>query len=171
MSISTYQACMPSLFASLKNLDHILARAQAFSDARKVNASVLLNYRLAPDMFPLSTQVQIACDTAKGCGARLAGVDMPRYEDNEADLAQLRERVAKTLSFLKGLAPEKFEGAEERTIELKFPNSSYSFTGLNYINHFVMPNFYFHMTCAYAILRHCGVELGKSDYLQGAVKA
>ncbi len=170
MSISTYQSCMPSLLASLKNLDHILAKAESFSAARKVNAQVLLNYRLAPDMLPLSSQIQIACDTAKGCGARLAGVDMPRFDDNEKDLAQLRERVAKTLTFLKGLKPESFDGAEEKTIELKFPNSSFSFTGLNYINHFVMPNFYFHMTCAYAILRHCGVELGKSDYLQGAAK-
>ena len=167
MSISVYQACIPALIHSLKNLHHILDKALEFSASKKLADGLLPAYRLAPDMLPLSAQIQIACDTAKGCGARLAGVDMPRFDDKEKTLEELQARIDKTLAFLKTLKPEQFEGAQEKQIELKFPNSSFSFTGLNYINHFVLPNFYFHMTTAYGILRHCGVALGKGDFLQG----
>lgn len=127
-----------------------------------------MGYRLAPDMLPLTSQVQIACDTAKGCGARLAGVDIPVFEDQEKSLAELKGRVEATLDFIKSLKPEAFDGAEDKTIELKFPNASFTFAGLHYVNHFVLPNFYFHMSIAYAILRHGGVELGKMDFIQGA---
>ena len=170
MSISIYQSCMPSVINSLQNLHHILGKAEEFAASKKLADATLPNFRLAVDMLPLSSQIQIACDTVKGCGARLAGVDMPKFEDNEKTLADLRLRIEKTLTFVKALKPEQFEGSEEKTIELKFPNSSFSFTGVNYVNHFVIPNFYFHMTTAYNILRHCGVSLGKSDFLQGATK-
>jgi hypothetical protein len=120
-------------------------------------------------MHPLSRQVQITCDTAKGAAGRLAGVDIPRHEDTETTLAELKQRVAKTLDFVKTVNAEQLKGAETRTIEIKFPSGSWKFTGLSYLNDFVLPNFYFHASMTYALLRHNGVEVGKSDFL-GAIQ-
>jgi len=123
--------------------------------------------RLAPDMLPLKNQVYIATDGAKGCGARLAGVEIPKYEDVETTLPELRARVAKTIAFLKTLDRKNFAGAENKEIVLKFPNSTHEYKGGDYVNKFVLPNVYFHITTAYGILRHLGVKLGKPDYLSG----
>jgi uncharacterized protein len=116
-------------------------------------------------MLPFTKQVQISCDTAKGCGARLAGIEIPKHEDNEVNLADLKHRVAKTLDFLKSISAEKLAGAESRAIEMKFPNRTLNFTGVEYLDNFALPNFFFHTTVAYALLRHNGVELGKMDFL------
>ncbi|MCP5161484.1 MAG: DUF1993 domain-containing protein [Hahellaceae bacterium] len=165
--MSMYSASLPSLIHMLGNLKKILQKAAAFAESRKINPEVLAAYRLAPDMLPLSSQIQIACDTAKGCGARLSGVEAPRFEDTEKNLVELQQRITNTLEFLKTLTPEQIDGTEDKFIELKFPSVTFQFKGVDYVNQFVLPNFYFHMTTAYGILRHCGVEIGKSDYLGG----
>jgi hypothetical protein len=116
-------------------------------------------------MYPLSRQVQIACDTAKGAGGRLAAMEIPKHEDTETTLPELKARIAKTLDFLKTITPEKVSGDESRTIEIKFPNGSWKFTALSYLNDFVLPNFYFHNAMVYALLRKSGVEIGKGDFL------
>jgi hypothetical protein len=116
-------------------------------------------------MFPLTRQVQIACDTAKGAAARLAGIDVPKHEDTEASLADLKQRIAKTVDFLRSVKPEMLKDAEGRSIELKFPNGTQKFTALAYLTDFVLPNFYFHVSMVYALLRKSGVEIGKPDYL------
>jgi uncharacterized protein len=121
--------------------------------------------RLIADMLPLSAQIQIACDTAKGAAARLAGVEVPKHEDTEATLAELKARVAKTLDFIKTIKSEQLQGAETREIVLKFPQTTLKFTGINYLTNFVLPNFFFHVTTAYALLRKNGVDLGKRDFL------
>lgn len=168
MNISMYNASMPQFIRMLNNLKNILEKAAGFAEQKRIDTKVLASYRLAPDMLPLSAQVQIACDTAKGCGARLAGVEMPRHEDNEKTIAELVTRVESTITFLKTLTAEQIDGSEDKHIVLKFPNSSFEFKGLNYLLGFAQPNFYFHCTTAYAILRHCGVEIGKMDYLGSA---
>ena len=168
MNISMYNASVPQFIRMLTNLKNILEKAASFAEQKRIDTKVLASYRLAPDMLPLSAQVQIACDTAKGCGARLAGVEMPRHEDNEKTIAELAARVESTIAFLKTLTAEQVDGSEDKHIVLKFPNSSFEFKGLNYLLGFAQPNFYFHCTTAYAILRHCGVEIGKMDYLGGA---
>ena len=168
MNISMYNASVPQFIRMLTNLKNILEKAASFAEQKRVDTKVLASYRLAPDMLPLSAQIQIACDTAKGCGARLAGVEMPRHEDNEKTIAELAARVESTIAFLKTLTAEQIDGNEDKHIVLKFPNSSFEFKGLNYLLGFAQPNFYFHCTTAYAILRHCGVEIGKMDYLGGA---
>lgn len=165
MSLSMYQASIPMLLRGLDNLAAILAKAAAHAAARKIAAEVFLNARLAPDMLPLVRQVQIVSDTAKGCAARLAGIEVPSYADTETSFAELQERLAKTVAFLKGVAPEQIDGSEERAIVLKAHDQEIHFTGRTYLLGFVLPNFYFHLTTAYAILRHNGVELGKKDYL------
>ena len=165
MSISMYQASIPPLVHTLKNLDGILAKAAAHAEARKIDPSVLISSRLYPDMFALARQVQIASDTAKGCGARLAGQEPPKYEDTEASFPELSARIQKTVAYLETLKPESIDGSEERTITLKLRNTSITFQGMRYLLNFVLPNFYFHATTAYAILRHNGVELGKPDFL------
>lgn len=168
MNIAMYNASVPQFIRMLTNLKNILEKAASFAEQKRVDTKVLASYRLAPDMLPLSAQVQIACDTAKGCGARLAGVEMPRHEDNEKTIAELVTRVESTIAFLKTLTAEQIDGSEDKHIVLKFPNSTFEFKGLNYLLGFAQPNFYFHCTTAYAILRHCGVEIGKMDYLGGA---
>lgn len=164
-SISMYNASVPMFIHMLGNLKNILQKGIAFAEARRIDTKVLAGWRLAPDMLPLSAQVQIACDTAKGCGARLAGIEAPKMEDNETTLQELVARIQATVDFLKTLKREQIEGSEEKHIVLKFPNTSFEFKGLNYLLGFVQPNFYFHVTTAYNILRHCGVEIGKMDYL------
>lgn len=160
-----YQASIPVLVHMLGNLDAILAKAAAHAQAKQIDPSALVNGRLHPDMFPLSRQVQIASDTAKGCGARLAGRDPPKYEDTEATFPELSARIRKTIAYLQTLDAAAIDGAEERAITLKLRDASVTFQGVAYLLNFVLPNFYFHVSTAYAILRHNGVELGKQDYL------
>ncbi|MDF3936182.1 DUF1993 domain-containing protein [Pseudomonas citronellolis] len=168
MSLSIYQISVPVFIRMLGNLSAILAKADAHAQAKSIDPAVLLGARLAPDMFPLSRQVQIASDAAKGCGARLAGIEIPSFADDEKSFADLQARITKTIDFLKGLKPEQFEGAETREITIKTPSRELHFKGLDFLLGFANANFYFHVTTTYAILRHNGVELGKMDFLGGA---
>ena len=165
MQISMYHASVPVLARALRNLAAILRKGEAHATERKIDPSVLLGYRLAPDMFALTRQVQIAADMAKGCVARLAGVEVPAYEDKEASFADLYARIEKTVAFIEGFQPAQVDGSEQRSVTLKTRNGDLNFQGLPYLLHFVLPNVYFHCTTAYAILRHCGVELGKKDFI------
>jgi hypothetical protein len=165
MSFSMSRVAL-ALETRLNALSKILDKAEAFAAAKKIEPSVLLNTRLAPDMFSLLQQVQAVTDLAKNGGARLAGLEPPRYEDNETTIAELKARIAKTVSFLKGLDHKAIDGAIDR--ELVFPLGPANkgrMTGGDYLNHFMLPNVYFHLTAAYVILRHCGVELSKPDFL------
>jgi hypothetical protein len=167
MTISMYQASVPVLLRQLNNLAAILKKAEAHADARKIDPSVFINARLAPDMFALARQVQIASDTAKGCAARLAGIEVPSYADTETTFAELQARIAKTVDFLKSIKPEQIDGSEERQVVLKMRSGDVTFRGQPYLLDFALPNLYFHFTTVYAILRHNGVEIGKMDYLGG----
>jgi hypothetical protein len=161
LAYSIYDASIPPLIHMLGSLSSILAKGDAHGGIDPGEA------RLAPDMLPLKAQVYIATDGAKGCGARLAGIDIPKYEDTETTFPELKARVAKTIAFLKSIDPKSLDGAENKQIVLKFPNSTHEFDGKGYVNNFVLPNCYFHITTAYGILRNKGVKLGKSDYLGG----
>jgi len=165
MSVSLDQVSLPIFTLSLNNLSAILDKAAAHADLKKVDAKALPQARLIVDMLPLSAQIQIACDTAKGAAARLAGIEIPKFEDTEATLPELKARVAKTLEFIKSVKPAQLQGAETREIVLTFPQTTLKFTGLNYLTNYALPNFFFHMTMAYALLRKNGVELGKRDFL------
>jgi len=165
MSISIYDVSIPALVRGLTNLNAILDKAVAHAAARKFDSLAFAQARLFPDMHPLTRQVQITCDTAKGAAARLAGVEIPKHEDNEKTLEDLRGRVAKTLDFVKSIDAARLKDAEGRAIELKFPNLTLKFTALKYVTDFVLPNFYFHISIAYALLRKGGVEVGKTDFL------
>jgi hypothetical protein len=165
MAISMYDVSIPIFTLSLSNLSAILDKAASHEEAKKVEPKVIPQARLIVDMLPLSAQIQIACDTAKGAAARLAGVEIPKHEDTEATLAELKARVAKTLDFIKTIKPEKLQGAETREIVLQLPQTTLKFTGINYLTNFVLPNFFFHVTTAYALLRKNGVDLGKRDFL------
>ena len=167
MSLSMYQASAPRFVKSLTQLSAILDKAQAHCEAKKIDPSVLINARLAPDMHPLARQIQMASDSAKGLGARLAGVDVPSFADTETTFAELQQRIAKTVDFLKGLKPEQLEGAADREVTLNLGGQKVPFKGSTYLTNFAFPNFYFHATTAYAILRHNGVEIGKRDFLGG----
>ncbi|TJY62351.1 DUF1993 domain-containing protein [Sinimarinibacterium sp. CAU 1509] len=160
-----YTQSVPLLQRALGSLAQILRKAQAHAEARKIDPQVLLSSRLYPDMFALARQVQIATDTAKGCAARLAGEEPPSYEDTESTFDELQARIVRTLDYLQSFRPEQIEGSEQREVTLKLRSGPIQFTGLSYLNGFVLPNIYFHVTTAYAILRHNGVELGKLDYL------
>jgi uncharacterized protein len=169
MSYSMAQASLPVLEIGLNALSGILDKAQAYASAKKIDAAVLLQTRLAPDMFALTRQVQIATDLAKNGGARLAGVEPPRFEDNETTVDQLKARLAKTVAYLKTLEGKKIDASADREITFPLgPTNKGHMKGDDYLTYFVLPNFYFHVTAAYAILRHCGVDLGKSDFL-GAI--
>jgi hypothetical protein len=165
MSISLYDFSIPALTRGLTNLSAILDKAAAHAAAKKFDSAVLAQARLFPDMHPLTRQVQIACDTAKGAAARLAGIEVPKHEDTEATLADLKARVAKTADFIKSITAAQMKDAEGRSIELKFPSGSWKFTAVGYLTDFVLPNFYFHLSMVYALLRKNGVEVGKGDYL------
>jgi len=165
MSISLYDVSIPIFTLSLNNLSAILDKAGTHAEVKKVDPKAIPAARLIVDMLPLSAQIQIACDTVKGAAARLAGVEIPKHEDTESMIPELKARVAKTLEFIKGIKPEQLQGAETRQIELKFPSGTLKFTGLSYLTNFVLPNFFFHMTMTYALLRKNGVELGKRDFL------
>lgn len=169
MTISIYDISIPALSRGLANLAAILDKAAAHAAARKYDSAVLLQLRLSPDMHPLVRQVQIACDTAKGAAGRLAGADIPKHEDAEATLDELKQRIGKTIEFLKTVTVAQFDSAEGRTIEIKFPNGAWKFTALSYVTDFVLPNFYFHESMVYALLRKSGVEIGKGDFL-GAIQ-
>lgn len=165
MSLSMYDASLPLFIRMLGNLSAILHKAEAYAAERKIEPGVLLNARLAPDMYPLVRQVQIASDGVKGCAARLAGIDIPSYADSESSFAELQARIAKTQAFLGSVTAAQLEGSEGKSITLNFPGTELKFTGQEYLLHFVLPNFYFHLTTAYAILRHNGVDIGKMDFL------
>jgi uncharacterized protein len=165
MSVSLYNVSVPIFTLTLTNLSAILDKAMSHGEAKKIDPKVMPQARLIADMLPLSAQIQIACDTAKGAAARLAGVEVPKHEDTEATLPELKARVAKTLDFIKTIKPEQLQGAETREIVLQFPQTTLKFNGLNYLTNFVLPNFFFHVTMAYALLRKNGVDLGKRDFL------
>ena len=165
MSISMYQASVPVSIRTLNNLIGILEKGAIYAETKKIDPSVLVNSRLFPDMFPLSKQVQIASDIAKRGAAQLAGVEAPKFEDNETTFPELIERAQKTISYLDTFKPEQIDGSEERTITLQMRDNTLSFQGMPFLLYFVLPNVYFHVTTAYNILRHCGVEVGKQDFL------
>ena len=160
MPLSMYQASIPLLVRGFNNLSAVLKKGEAHPDA-----AALVEARLAPDMFTLAGQVQRASDTAKGCAARLAGIDNPSFADTETTFAQLQERIAKTVDFLQGVKPEQIDGTEDKPISFKAGPYMLNFTGASYLATFVVPNFFFHATTAYDILRHKGVAVGKMDYL------
>ncbi len=167
MSLSMYSASVPTFVHMLGNLSHLLGKAAAHAEARKFDPANLLSARLFPDMLPMTRQVHIACDAAKLGTARLAGVDAPKFEDNETTFAELQARCQKTIDFLVTLKPEQVDGSEERLIEFPVGPAKMSMPGQAYLLTWVMPNFFFHITTAYALLRHNGVEIGKRDYLTG----
>jgi hypothetical protein len=168
MALSLYDFSIPALIRGLNNMSAILDKALAHAAAKKIDPATLAQLRLFPDMHPLTRQVQIACDTAKGAAGRLAGVETPKHEDSEASLPELKARIAKTLDFLKSVTPAQVDGDESRPIEIKFPSGSWKFTAKSYVVDFVLPNFYFHDAMVYALLREGGVEIGKGDFL-GAI--
>ena len=165
MSISMYQASAPRFANTLKNLSAILDKAKAHAEARKIDELVLTSSRLYPDMFALARQVQIACDTAKGAVARLAGVEIPKHDDVEQTFAELKSRIAKTIDFVESVPAAKIDGSEEKEIVLAMRSGERRFKGMQYLLGHAYPNFYFHITTAYNILRHNGVEIGKADFI------
>jgi hypothetical protein len=165
MTITLYQASVPVFRQMLGALRGILAKAQSQAEAMKVAPEVLLQARLYPNMFPLVRQVQIATDFAKGCPSRLAGLDPPRWEDVETSFPELLARIDRTLEHLATLKPEQIDGQEGRTVSLTVGGQPMTFQGLPYLLHFALPNFYFHLTTAYAILRHNGIDVGKRDFV------
>lgn len=165
MNISMYQVSIPPLMQTISNLTHILEKGAAHAETKKIEPQVLIDARLYPDMFPLKKQVQIASDIARRGVARLAGVEAPTMEDNETTFPELMERAKKTVSYLKTFKPEQIDGTETKTIKLPIGENTLTFAGMPFLLYFVLPNVYFHVTTAYDILRHCGVELGKIDYL------
>lgn len=168
MPYSMSQTALPTFEIGLNALSGVLDKAAAFIAAKKVDPAVLLGWRLAPDMFALARQVQVACDQAKNGTARLAGVEPPKFEDTETTIDQLKERIAKTVAFLKTLDAKAIDASADREITFPLGPNKGQMKGGDYLNHFVLPNFYFHLTAAYAIVRHCGVEVGKRDFL-GAI--
>lgn len=165
MALSMYEASAPYFANMLRNLDAILVKAQAYAVAKKFDPSVLLTARLFPDMLPFLKQVQIAADHAKGAVARLAGVEVPKYEDTETSFEELQARLAKTIAFVESISAGQIDGSEEREIKLKVGGQDMTFKGTHYLFSFALPNFYFHLVTAYSILRHNGVEIGKRDYI------
>jgi len=165
MSNLMYSLSAPVFVRMLRNLDGVLEKGVEHAVARKIDPAVLFNARLFPDMFPLAAQVRIAGDFAKGAVARLTGNEPPKYEDSETTFDDLKARIAKTIAYVEGFRPEQFEGADTRTISLKMRGEDKTFDGLAYLANIVLPNFYFHVTTAYDILRHNGVELGKRDFV------
>jgi hypothetical protein len=165
MKISMHQASAPRFANTLRNLSAILDKAQAHAEAKKLDPAVLGGLRLIADMFPLARQVQIACDTAKGAVARLAGVEIPKHEDTEVTIPELKARIAKTIDFVSSVPAAKLDGSEEREVILKLRGQDVKFSGLQYLFGHAYPNFYFHVTTAYNILRANGVELGKRDFI------
>jgi len=165
MSLSMYQASAPVYTQTLTALSNILKKAAAYAEAKKIDPSVLINARIAPDMYPLSRQVQIATDHAKGSLARLAGVEPPSFPDTESTFDELQARITKTLDYVKTFKPAQIDGSEEKDVVLTFGTQKFPFKGLDYLTKFALPNFYFHTSMSYAILRHNGVDIGKRDFM------
>jgi hypothetical protein len=165
MSLSLYEASIPTFLLTLGNLKSILEKAVAHAEARKFDPNVFVSMRLYPDMLPFNRQVQIASDAAKGAAARLSNTEPPKFEDNETTMAELIARVTKTIDYLQGFKPEQFAGADDRVITLQTPKRTFNFKAVDFVRHWALPNFFFHVTTAYALLRHGGVEVGKADYL------
>ena len=168
MSLSMYQVSVPSLIRSLSNLSAIIGKAAAHAAEKKIDESAFIQSRLFPDMFPFARQVMIASDMAKGCAARLAGLEPPKYDDTETTFAELQARLAKTIDYLNGFTAAQIDGSEDRVITLPSRHGTRTFNGQSYLLDFVLPNVYFHVTTAYNLLRHGGVEIGKQDYI-GAI--
>ena len=167
MAISMYSAFIPQTVRMLGNLSKILAKAESYAEQKKLDGSVLPNLRLFPDMFALAKQVQIATDQVKGGAARLAGVDVPKFEDNEATIPELRARIEKTITFLDTFSAAQIDGSEVKDIAFKIGDYQLAFNGQQYLLTWVLPNFYFHVTTTYNLLRSNGVEIGKADFLGG----
>jgi len=167
MAMSMYQASIPQLTKMLTNLSNILKKGEEFAKAKNVDGAVLVGDRLSPDMFPLSKQVQIACDQVKNGMARLAGIEPPKFDDQESTFAELQERIAKTIAFANTIQPAQVDGTEAKEIKFSIKEWHFEFVGEQYLFTWIIPNFYFHVTTAYNILRHNGVEIGKADYLGG----
>jgi len=165
MTNPVYRASVPAFVQYLTALSAILKKAAEHAEAKKIDPAVFTTGRLAPDMFPLTRQVQIATDNAKGATARLSGTELPSYPDTEITFEELQARIAKTLAFIQSVKPEAFAGAEDKDISFKAGQRELSFKGMEYLSTFALPNFFFHLTTAYGILRHMGVEIGKLDYM------
>ena len=165
MTISMYQASVPRIINMLGNLSRIIEKAQAHADAKKIDPAAIIDFRLYPDMFSLCRQVQIATDTAKSVVARLAGADIPAYEDNERSFDDLKARIAKTIAFVETFKPAQIDGTEDKDIVTKRGDKETHYKGMQFLLNHAMPNVYFHVTTAYNILRHNGVEIGKRDYI------
>lgn len=165
MSLSMYNCSIPVFVRSLNNLAAILAKAATYSTEREIAETVLITARLFPNMFPLSRQVQIACDVVKGAGARISGIEAPKYEDNEATFDELQTRIANTIKFLESIPQDKIDGTEAKEIVLQAGSIELKFAGEDYLNKWALPNLYFHVTTTYNILRHNGLEIGKMDFL------
>jgi uncharacterized protein len=169
MSIGMYSASVPVFVRMLSNVSGWLDKAEAYAAAKKFEPAVFLSARLAPDMLPFTKQIQIACDVAKFCVARLGGLEAPKFEDNETSVAELRQRIAKTVAFIQTATPAQLNGTEDKDITIPMRSAPLHLKGEAYLNFFVLPNVYFHLTTVYALLRHNGVELGKSDFLGAAL--
>jgi len=165
MTISMHSASVPIFVRMFANATQWLDKAEAFARAKKFEPEILLAARLAPDMLPLTTQIQIACDAAKFCVARLAGVEGPKFDDDEASLDDLKKRVARTIDYVQSVPAAQIDGSDARSISVPRRGGAVNMPGETYLKHFVLPNFFFHVTTTYALLRHNGVELGKSDFL------
>jgi uncharacterized protein len=165
MALSMYQASVPVFIKTLGNLAGILDKGAAFAAERKIDESVLLGYRIAPDMLAMVRQVQIACDFAKGATARLAELEVPAWEDSEKSIGDLKARIEKTIGYCKGFTAAQIDGSEDRDIHAKVAGNPVTYKGQPYLLHSVLPNFFFHTTTAYDILRHCGVTIGKRDFI------
>ena len=167
MAFSIYDALVPPVTHMLGSYSGFLTKAENYAKEKGIDPQSYLEGRLFEDMLPLTKQVQIASDNAKGAAARLSGGEAPKFEDNEASFDELRARLRKTIAYMRSVDPKAFEGSEDRKIQLKFPNSEFNFVGKDYLNNFVLPNIYFHITTGYGILRMKGVPLGKPDFLSG----
>lgn len=165
MSLSLYDVSIPTFLHSLRSLKTILEKAVAHAEARKFDPNVFASMRLYPDMLPLARQIQIASDAAKGAAARLSATEPPKFEDTETTMAELIARVTKTIDYLEGFKPQQFDGDDNRIVTVKTPRTSLSFKAADFVRHWALPNFFFHVTTTYALLRHGGVEIGKVDYL------
>lgn len=165
MNISMYNASIPVMIKMLGNLEAIVDKAITHAATRKVDDAAFVDARLFPDMFTFARQIRIATDMSKGAGARLAGIDMPKFDDNEKSLPELKARVRKGIDFLKTLSAAQIDGTEDKAITITVGGNTLNFNGLDYLNHWVLPNFYFHVATAYNLLRHGGVEIGKMDFL------
>ena len=167
MSFTIYDASIPPMIRALESLSKILDKAVAQEKAEDKNPETLLESRLAPDMHPLTRQIQIASDAVKGAVSRLAGIEPPSFPDTETTFPELQTRVTKTIDFLKSIKREQIDGAETRTVVMKFPSGDMKFSGQDLLTNFALPNFYFHLTTAYGLLRHKGIKIGKMDFLGG----